>query len=114
MGAAAMVPTPLFLVTPLRQNTKSLDQTRRANISQLDQFRAQMPMGGVLRKVDGSGLHLANILGRIHKDGFESLSGAEKAFLVAQATADAVRLDNGLFQHRNGFSTTITSNISTE
>jgi hypothetical protein len=103
VGAAAVVLTLLFLVTQLRQNTRSLDASRRANISQLYQFRAQMHMDGMLRKAESAGLSLADVTARMLEGGFDSLGDAEKVFLIAHATADAVRLDNGLFQHRNGF-----------
>ena len=103
VGAAAVVVTLLFLSFQLRQNTRSLDDSRRANISQLYQFRAQMHMDGMLRKAESSGLNLAEVTAGMRENGFDSLSEAEKAFLISHATADAVRLDNGLFQHRNGF-----------
>jgi len=103
VGAAAVVATLLFLVSQLRQNTTSLDATRTANVSQLYQFRAQMHMEGMLRKAEAFGLSLADVMSRLQTDGIESLNQSEKIFLICHATADAVRLDNGLFQHRNGF-----------
>ena len=35
IGAGAVLVTLLFLITQLRQNTKSLDESRRATVSQL-------------------------------------------------------------------------------
>ena len=60
-------------------------------------------MEGMLRKAEASGLNSVDISTSMRGDGFESLSEAERMFLISHATADAVRLDNGLFQHRNGF-----------
>jgi hypothetical protein len=103
VGAVAVVVTLLFLVTQLRQNTKSLDASRRANISQLYQFRAQMHMDGMLKKVESSEICFLDVMARIQAEGAESLSDRERMFLIMHSTADAVRLDNGLFQYRNGY-----------
>ncbi len=103
VGAGAVVITLLFLITQLRQNTKSLDDSRHATVSQLYQFRAQMHMEGMLRKAEASGLNSVDIATNMRNNGFESLSELEQLFLNCHATADAVRLDNGLFQHQNGF-----------
>lgn len=103
VGAGAVLVTLLFLISQLRQNTKSLDESRRATVSQLYQFRAQMHMDGMLRKAEASEFSWFDVNARMREDGFESLTGAEQMFLVFHATADAVRLDNGLLQHQNGF-----------
>ena len=103
VGAAAVVVTLLFLITQLRQNTKSLDASRAANISQLYQFRAQMHMDGVLRKAETFGLLLPEVMKRMQEEGIDALTPSERMFLICHATADAVRLDNGLFQHQSGF-----------
>jgi hypothetical protein len=103
IGAGAVLVTLLFLITQLRQNTKSLDESKRATISQLYQFRAQMHMDGMLRKAETSDLSLFDVNPRMREIGFEALTEAEQMFLVFHATADAVRLDNGLLQHQNGF-----------
>jgi len=103
VGAAAVVITLLFLISQLRQNTRSLDESRAANISQLYQFRAQMHMEGMLRRAEATGFLLPDVMRRLHDEGLEALSSAERMFLVFHATADAVRLDNGLFQYENGF-----------
>lgn len=103
VGAAAVVVTLLFLLSQLRQNTKALDASRAANVSQLYQFRAQMHMDGVLRRAEALGHLLPDVLKRMREEGVEALDPSERMFLVFHATADAVRLDNGLFQHENGF-----------
>jgi hypothetical protein len=87
----------------LRQNTKSLDESRAANISQLYQVRAQLHMEGVLRKAEAFGLLLPDVMNRIQEEGIDALTPAERMFLILHATADAVRLDNGVFQHQSGF-----------
>lgn len=103
VGAGAVVLTLLFLITQLRQNTKSLEDSRRATVSQLYQFRAQMHMDGILRKAETSDLDWFDVSRRLRDDGFDALTEAERMFLIFHATADAVRLDNGLLQHQNGF-----------
>jgi len=103
VGAAAVVVTLLFLLSQLRQNTQALDASRAANISQLYQFRAQMHMDGTLRKAEAMGLLLPDVMKRMQEQGVEALDPSERMFLVLHGTADAVRLDNGLFQHANGF-----------
>jgi len=103
VGAAAVVVTLLFLITQLRQNTKSLDESRAANVSQLYQFRAQMHMDGTLRKAEATGLLLPEVVNRMQEEGIDALTSFERMFLICHATADAVRLDNGLFQHERGF-----------
>lgn len=103
VGAAAVLVTLLFLVTQIRQNTRSLDESRRATVSQLYQYRAQMHMDGMLRKAETSDLSWFDVYARIREHGFEALTEAEKMFVIFHATADAVRLDNGILQHQNGF-----------
>ncbi len=103
VGAGAVLVTFLFLITQLRQNTRSLDESRRATVSQLYQFRAQMHMDGMLRKAESSELNWFDVIAQMRGIGFESLTEAEQMFLIFHATADAVRLDNGLLQHQNGF-----------
>ena len=103
VGAVAVVVTLLFLITQLRQNTKSLGESRAANISQLYQFRAQMHMDGMLRKAEAFGLLLPEVMKRMQEEGIDALTPSERMFLIFHATADAVRLDNGLFQHQSGF-----------
>ena len=103
VGAGAVVVTLLFLITQLRQNTKSLDESRRATVSQLYQFRAQMHMDGMLRKAETSEFSWFDVNARMREVGFESLTEAEQMFLIFHATADAVRLDNGILQHQTGF-----------
>ena len=103
VGAVAVVVTLLLLLSQLRQNTKALDSSRAADISQLYQFRAQMHMEGVLRRAEATGLLLPDVLKRLREEGVDALDPSERMFLVFHATADAVRLDNGLFQHENGF-----------
>ena len=103
VGAVAVVITLLFLITQLRQNTKSLDASRAANVSQLYQFRAQMHMEGTLRRAEASGHVLPEVMKRMTEEGVDALTLSERMFLIGHATADAVRLDNGLFQYQNGF-----------
>jgi hypothetical protein len=103
VGAVAVVITLLLLLSQLRQNTKALEASRSAEISQLYQFRAQMHMDGVLRRAEATGLLLPDVLKRMREKGVEALDPSERIFLVFHATADAVRLDNGLFQYENGF-----------
>jgi len=103
VGAAAVLVTLLFLLRQLRQNTHSLDESRRATVSQLYQFRAQMHMDGMLRKAETSNWNVFEVMQRMREGTFNSLSEAEQAFLTIHAAADAVRLDNGLLQHQNGF-----------
>ena len=103
IGAAAVLVTLLFLLQQLRQNTRSLDDSRRATISQLYQFRAQMHMDGMLRKAETSDSNVFEVMQRMQEGGFDSLSEAEQMFLTIHAAADAVRLDNGLLQQQNGF-----------
>jgi hypothetical protein len=103
IGVGAVLATLLFLITQPRQNTRSLDESRRATVSQLYQFRAQMHMDGILRKAETSDFNLFEVNARMQEIGFVSLTEAEQMFLIFHATADAVRLDNGILQHQNGF-----------
>jgi len=103
IGAGAVLVTVLFLITQLRQNTRAMDDSRRATVSQLYQSRAQMHMDGMLRKAESSEYDFFEVNARVREAGFESLPEAEQMFLIFHATADAIRLDNGLLQHQNGF-----------
>jgi hypothetical protein len=103
VGAGAVLVTFLFLITQLRQNTKAMDESRRVTVSQLYQFRAQMHMDGMLRKAESSSCDFFEVNARMRQVGFDALPEPEQMFLIFHATADAIRLDNGLLQHQNGF-----------
>lgn len=103
VGAAAVVLTLIFLTVQLRQNTKAVEEARRATVSQLYQFRANMHMDGMLRMAESSGLSFIQIQEKAIREGLESLTKEEKEVLRLHSVAAAVRLDNGLFQHKSGF-----------
>ena len=102
-GALAVVITLIFLTIQLRQNTRSVDESRNATVSQLYQFRANMHMDGQLRRAESSSLNIIQVEGKLQSGGLEALTPEELMFARLHAVANAVRLDNGLFQHRNGF-----------
>jgi len=103
IGATAVFVTLIFLTVQLRQNTKAVDESRRATISQLYQFRANMHMDGVLRRAESTGLNVLELEAKSIESGLGALSKIELEFVRTHAVAAAVRLDNGLFQHQNGF-----------
>jgi hypothetical protein len=103
VGATAVVLTLLFLTMQLRQNTKAVDESRKATVSQLYQFRANMHMDGMLRKAESTGYNELELLLKARTEGLSSLTSVEFEFIKTHQIANAVRLDNGLFQHRNGF-----------
>ena len=103
VGALAVVFTLIFLTLQLRQNTRSVDESKNATVSQLYQFRANMHMDGMLRRAESSSLNIIQVEGKIQSGGLEALTPEELMFARLHAIASAVRLDNGLFQHRNGF-----------
>ena len=102
VGAIAVVLTLLFLTMQLRQNTKAVDESRKATVSQLYQFRANMHMDGMLRRAESTGYNELELQHKARTD-LASLTEVELEFLRIHQVANAVRLDNGLFQHRNGF-----------
>ena len=57
----------------------------------------------MLRKAEASEFNWFDVNTRLRQIGFESLTEAEQMFLIFHATADAVRLNNGILQHQNGF-----------
>jgi hypothetical protein len=103
IGATAVVLTLIFLAVQLRQNTKAVEDSRNATVSQLYQYRAGMHMDGMLRMAESSGLSFIEIQGKIIREGLDSLQPEEREFLRLHSVAAAVRLDNGLFQHSSGF-----------
>jgi hypothetical protein len=103
VGAIAVVATLLFLTVQLRQNTKSVDEARKATVSQLYQFRANMHMDGTLRRAETTGFNALELEQKARSVGVSELSEIEVEFLRIHMIAAAVRLDNGLFQHHNGF-----------
>jgi len=103
VGALAVVITLVFLTIQLRQNTRSVDESRNATVSQLYQFRANMHMDGMLRRAESTSLNIIDVEGKLQSEGLEALTPEELMFVRLHAIAGAVRLDNGLFQHRNGF-----------
>ncbi len=103
VGAVAVVITLIFLTIQLRHNTRSVDESRNATVSQLYQFRANMHMDGMLRRAESSSLNIIQVEGKLQSGGLEALTQEEVMFARLHAVASAVRLDNGLFQHRNGF-----------
>jgi hypothetical protein len=103
VGAVAVVSTLLFLVIQLRQNTSAVEESRKANVSQLYQFRANMHMDGTLRVAESTGYNVIELQLKVKDEGICALTEAEKHFMRLHQTAAAVRLDNGLFQHHNGF-----------
>jgi hypothetical protein len=103
VGATAVVVTLIFLTFQLRQNTKAVDESRRATLSQLYQFRANMHMDGMLRRAESSGLNVLEVEAKAFQSGVDALSATELEFMRLHSIANAVRLDNGLFQHQNGF-----------
>ena len=103
VGAAAVVITLIFLTIQLRQNTRSVDESRKATVSQLYQFRANMHMDGMLRRAESTNLNIFEMEDKLMTNGPDSLSYEEIMFVRHHHIANAVRLDNGLFQYRSGF-----------
>ena len=103
LGAIAVVTTLIFLTIQLRQNTRAVDESRNATVSQLYQFRANMHMDGMLRRAESSSLNIIQVEGKLRTEGVAALTPEEFMFARHHAIAGAVRLDNGLFQHRSGF-----------
>jgi hypothetical protein len=103
VGAAAVVATLIFLTVQLCQNTRSVDESRKANVSQLYQFRANMHMEGMLRRAEASSLSIFEVEAKAFARGVSHLSNEELMFARHHHVANAVRLDNGLFQYQNGF-----------
>lgn len=62
-----------------------------------------MHMDGMLRRAESSSLNIIQVEGKLQSGGLEALTPEELMFARHHAVANAVRLDNGLFQHRNGF-----------
>ena len=102
IGAIAVFITLIFLTVQLRQNTKAVDEARRATVSQLYQFRANLHMDGMLRWAESSGLNILELEMKAIESGTDSLSAVELEVVRTHSVANAVRLDNGLFQYRNG------------
>lgn len=103
LGALAVVITLIFLTIQLRYNTRAVEESRKATVSQLYQFRVNMHMDGTLRRAESSGFSIIEVQAKIREEGLDSLTDQELDFARLHAVALVVRLDNGVFQYRNGF-----------
>ena len=101
IGAVAVVVSLVYLAGQIRQNTRSMDETRRLATAQAYQARTAMTQEAFERRADSS--FAADIAIKLQEGGIQALSAEERERLRNQYRAEFVRFDNTHFQWEQGF-----------
>ena len=100
-GSIAVVATLGYLAVQIRQNTRSMDETRRLAVAQGYQVRSQAATAFLRHKADSD--HIVQTLLRAKTEGQEALSALDQERLTAWHVAYVLEADNLHFQYEQGF-----------
>jgi hypothetical protein len=101
LGAIGVILSLVYLAMQIRQNTKSLEDTRRLALAQSYEHRAQMAHDSILQLRDSE--HALEAITRFHQEGADSLTEIEHARVVLDQAAQWERIDNVFKQRQLGF-----------
>jgi hypothetical protein len=101
VGAIAVVATLVYLAVQIRQNTRSMDESRKFAL--VDSYvRRNDVMERALMQTAVSE-DMAQILNQYYEGGIESLTPLQKTRLTFWERARHVRIESQFFQHQQGF-----------
>ena len=108
LGSIGVIATLIYLAIQIRQNTRSIDDSRSLAMAQTYQARAELRVSSSRFEADSE--HVAPIMDKLTTAGwpenwsaFEELSSLEQRRVSAWVTVSHRQLDNYHYQYQQGF-----------
>jgi hypothetical protein len=108
IGAIAVVVTLVYLAVQIRQNTRSMEESRRLALAQTYQMRADALQAMLVRAADSE--HIGPLITRLTQRGYpedvaalEDLSPEERGRFRQWQIAQQTHWDNMFYQYQQGF-----------
>ena len=101
VGSIAVLITLVYLAVQIRQNTKSMDETRRLAITQSQQDWTSMFNGAMLTAAESE--HIPRLMVQARDEGISTLIPEDRLRLGYFLAAMAARLDMLHLQYESGF-----------